>query len=159
VLLPEFPIPTPGSQPEGIAAGSDGNVWFTEIQGNKIGRITTTGIITEFSVPTPMALPWVIVSRPDGTLWFTENPGKIGKITSAGLITEFTVPFYSVPYRIALGPDGNIWFTDYYADQIVKMILPSISPTPVPSSLIMLCTGLAALIIWQGWRARFIGAA
>jgi len=39
--LHEFPIPTPGSQPVDITAGPDGNLWFAEQNGNKIGRITT----------------------------------------------------------------------------------------------------------------------
>jgi len=37
----EFPLPLPG-EPFGITAGPDGNVWFTEAFGNKIGRITTS---------------------------------------------------------------------------------------------------------------------
>ena len=36
----------------GITAGPDGALWFTEYWGNKIGRITTAGVITEFPVPT-----------------------------------------------------------------------------------------------------------
>jgi hypothetical protein len=36
----EYPIPTQFATPIGIAAGSDGALWFTEFQGNKIGRIT-----------------------------------------------------------------------------------------------------------------------
>jgi streptogramin lyase len=43
----EFPIPTPNSQPLGITPGPDGALWFTENEGNKIGRITTAGAITE----------------------------------------------------------------------------------------------------------------
>ena len=35
-----------------IAAGPDGNLWFTEFDNNKIGRITTAGVITEFLIPT-----------------------------------------------------------------------------------------------------------
>ena len=40
--ITEFPVPTNNSIPEGIAAGPDGNLWFTETSnvGNKIGRIT-----------------------------------------------------------------------------------------------------------------------
>jgi len=37
----EFPVPTASSQPAGITAGPDGNLWFAEQNGNKIGRITT----------------------------------------------------------------------------------------------------------------------
>src|SRR5262245_24265924 len=43
--IKEFPVPTPGSLPHGIAVGPDGNLWFTERAGDKIGRITPTGVI------------------------------------------------------------------------------------------------------------------
>jgi streptogramin lyase len=42
----EFAVPTDSSHPFGIAAGPDGNLWFTEYSGNKIGRITTAGVVT-----------------------------------------------------------------------------------------------------------------
>ena len=63
------PRPTAGLS---IAAGPDGNLWFTETSGNKIGRITTAGVITEFSVPTATAA-LDIAAGPDGNLWFTEG--------------------------------------------------------------------------------------
>lgn len=47
----ETPIPTPKSLPAAIVAGLDGALWFTEEDGNKIGRITTAGTITEFALP------------------------------------------------------------------------------------------------------------
>ena len=34
----EFPVPTATSGPLGITAGPDGNLWFTEALGNKIGQ-------------------------------------------------------------------------------------------------------------------------
>ena len=37
-----FDLPTPKSQPFGMAAGPDGNVWFAE-QANRIGRIEVKG--------------------------------------------------------------------------------------------------------------------
>src|SRR5260221_9244856 len=40
---------TPGSALSDIAAGPDGNLWFTEHAGNRIGRITPTGTVTQFS--------------------------------------------------------------------------------------------------------------
>jgi streptogramin lyase len=40
-----------------IAAGPDGNLWFTDTGSPKpaIGRITRTGVITEFSVPVKLS--------------------------------------------------------------------------------------------------------
>ena len=39
--ITEFPLPTTNSGPNGITAGPDGNLRFTELYSNKIGRITT----------------------------------------------------------------------------------------------------------------------
>src|SRR5437867_12031694 len=89
--LVEYGIPTGASVPDGVAAGPDGNVWFTEAEGNKVGEITPEGAITEYSIPTQNSLPTGITAGPDGNLWFTENTvaAKIGKITPDGVITEY----------------------------------------------------------------------
>lgn len=39
--------------PGGITAGADGNLWFTEQVGNRIGRITPAGVVSEFRQPQP----------------------------------------------------------------------------------------------------------
>jgi streptogramin lyase len=124
--ISEFPIPTSGSYPWGIAAGPDGNLWFTENLGNKIGRITPAGAITEFAIPTSSSRPWRIAAGPDGNLWFTENLGfKIGRITPAGAITEFSIPldhgFKGDPQGIAAGSDGNLWFTENQTSKIGRI--------------------------------------
>src|SRR5438876_2725288 len=118
-----FTIPTSNSGPEVITAGPDGNLWFTENSGNKIGRITTAGVIMEFPSPTANGWPEGITAGPDGNLWFTEEGGnKIGRITTAGAITEFTVPTASgVPIGITAGPDGNLWFTEEVGNKIGRI--------------------------------------
>src|SRR3989442_13815047 len=83
---------THDGRPTSIIAGRDGNLWFTERFGNKIGRIApTSGLITEFcQVPTagnPSGItgsPRGITVGPDGNIWFAEVSGVIGRITSAG---------------------------------------------------------------------------
>ncbi len=92
--------PDAASQPRYIAAGPDGNLWFTEYGGNKIGKITTGGVITEFALPTAGSQPSGIALGPDGSLWFTEYAGnRIGRITTAGAITEIAVPTASAGSR------------------------------------------------------------
>ena len=77
----EFPVPTAASRPYTIAAGPDGNLWFTESMGNKIGRITPAGVITEFTVPMAGSGPYGICVGPDGNIWFTERFGnQIGRL-------------------------------------------------------------------------------
>jgi uncharacterized repeat protein (TIGR01451 family) len=119
----EFTIPTGGSRPTGITAGPDGNLWFAENNGNKIGRITPAGVITEFGIPTGSALPFRITAGPDGNVWFTELSGnKIGRITPAGAITEFVIPTASSrPLGITAGPDGNLWFTEEIGNKIGRI--------------------------------------
>jgi len=57
-------------------------LWFTENEGDRIGRITPTGQITEFPLPTGSGSPEGITAGPDGTLWFTKSYwNKIGRIT------------------------------------------------------------------------------
>jgi PKD repeat protein len=113
-------VPTADGRPYGITTGPDGNLWFAEANGNKIGRITTAGIVTEFTVPTGGGWPVDIVSGADGNLWFAEPGGnKIGRITTTGVITEFTIPTASCnPQGIASGPDGNLWFTEHDGNKI-----------------------------------------
>jgi streptogramin lyase len=119
----EFPIPTTASHPAGIAGGPDGNLWFTEDTGNKIGRITPAGSITEFPVPSAGAGPYGIAAGPDGNLWFAESSiSKIGKITTAGSAVEYpTLTAAAAPVDLAAGPDGNMWFTEDAADQIGRV--------------------------------------
>jgi hypothetical protein len=66
----------------GIAAGPDGNLWFAEYFGNRIGRITPAGVVTEFSAGiSPGSGLGAITAGPDGNLWFTELSGnRIGRI-------------------------------------------------------------------------------
>ena len=130
--ITEYPIPpTPGS-PAGIAAGSDGALWFTEYEGDKIGRITTGGAISEYPIPTAPSAPYGIAAGPDGALWFTEQvAGRIGRITTSGAISEYPIPTAaSMPVGIAAGPDGALWFTETLGNKIGRITTPT--PTLAP---------------------------
>jgi virginiamycin B lyase len=92
--------------------GPDGNLWFTEYAGNKIGRMNPAGQVINEYLLASNSLPIGIAVGPDGNLWFTENSGnKIGRITTAGQLTEFQTDQNDLPMGIAAGPDGNLWFT------------------------------------------------
>lgn len=60
------------SQAMGITPGPDGAMWFTDFALNRIGRVTTNGIISMYSIPTADSQPMGITAGPDGALWFTE---------------------------------------------------------------------------------------
>jgi streptogramin lyase len=126
--ITEFPVPTPNATTWSIASGSDGNLWFTERDGNKVGMINpTTHAISDFPVPTASSWPIGITAGPDGNLWFTEDAsGKIGVINpTTHAIAEYTVPSSnSQPWAVTSGPDANLWFTD-----IVQNSIGMINPT------------------------------
>ncbi len=117
-IITEFAVPTAASAPVfGIAAGPDGNLWFTEFAGDKIGRISLGGTFAEFPLASGAA-PTGIVTGPDGNLWFSETGhSKIGKMTTGGvLVDEYpTLTSGSGPVEITPGPDGNLWFTEINA--------------------------------------------
>jgi streptogramin lyase len=122
VQITEFPVAT-GSRPNYITAGPDGNMWFTDVALNKIGRITPAGQVSEFGVGlTPSAELTGITAGPDGNVWFTERKGgKVGRITPGGIITEFSSGITGEPrdvYGITSGPGGKLWFTETSAGRI-----------------------------------------
>jgi virginiamycin B lyase len=116
-----FRLPHPDSKPIYIHAGPDGDMWFTELTGNRIGRITPSGHLREFTIPTPDSRPIEIVPDPRGrAMWFSEEASdKIGRISLNGKITEFQVP-KSQPNQILAGlafdRQGNLW-VEQYIDQ------------------------------------------
>jgi streptogramin lyase len=145
-VVTEFPIPNVDNRPYSIAAGPDGNLWFTEtvpeLSGDislRIGRITTAGLITEFSVRTGVGYrfgPFEITAGPDGNLWFLDSGNRIGRITTAGVVTEFTLPAAdSGAAGITAGPDGNLWFTESNTNKIGRLNLSATACTPSDTNL------------------------
>ena len=114
----EFPVSSSAGL-IAIALGSDGNLWFTENTAKKIGKITTSGVITEFAASRS---PNFITAGPPsdpGTLWYTEgnsNEGtKVVRVTTSkpdSPIEYSTALPTSALGAICVGPDGNIWFTE-----------------------------------------------
>src|SRR5205823_3110666 len=103
---------------------------------NKIGQITTDGVITEFALSTAAANPTGIVAGRDGNLWFTESQANtIGRISTMGVITSFTIPTAATqPIDITVGGDGNLWFTEQASDNVGKIACDSVPPAIVSLS-------------------------
>jgi streptogramin lyase len=118
VSLQLFPTPPVNA----LAAGPDGNVWFTE--GNQIGRITPTGVLSEFAIPDGGQNARDIAAGSDGNLWFYSNPpsnvAALGRITPQGVIT--LDPLGGTPMTrgdgtwvstLAASSDGNIYYFEW----------------------------------------------
>jgi streptogramin lyase len=142
----EYPVPTPASQMIGITNGPDGNIWFSEQLGEKIGRITPQGIITEFPIPGTLVSPKAMAAGPDGNVWWADFI-SVGRITPSGSIARFNIPSQSLPgHGITGGPDGNVWFTLFASNyQRIGRVTPggSITEFPVMGGTIQL-TGITS---------------
>jgi streptogramin lyase len=117
------------SAPNGIAAGPDGNIWYTEVAG-KIGMINLkTQQISEYTIPTANSGPGSITAGPDGNLWFLEAlSNKIASINpTTQQFFEVNIPTTSSsPSAIVVGPDSNLWFLEGIGK--IGMLNPKASP-------------------------------
>lgn len=136
-----FSIGPAGYGGNAIAAGPDGNMWFTDNANNSIGRITPSGETTFFPAPTAPDPQngsglFEITAGPDGNMWFTAfYTNMVGKITMSGVITTYALPTAnSHPLGITAGPDGNMWVALDFANGINR-ITPSgaITQFPIPA--------------------------
>ena len=113
LAIHEFAIPTPDGAPQGVTLGQDGAVWFTEYEGDAIGRLSD-GVITEFRLPEPGSGAWAITASYSSSepIWFTERrKSRVGFITAEGRITEYSFPGSGDPLGIAADSE-KAWFTD-----------------------------------------------
>lgn len=113
-----------GTETTAITKGPHGNLFFTETAANKIGEITSAGVVTEFTIPTPNSQPTAITTGANGNLYFTQ-PGltsagelEVGEITPLGKITQLVLPKQTLPpvpappssatsARLAVGSTAN----------------------------------------------------
>jgi streptogramin lyase len=109
-----FFVPSLHSRPWRITPGPDGNLWFTDMDADLIGNITTSGVITEYPIGEGKR-PYDIVAGRDGNIWFTENVNnKAGAVDLNGnLVHEYYAPGTDArPTGITVAPNGDIWWMD-----------------------------------------------
>jgi streptogramin lyase len=100
--LAELPYTLGGqSDPRSIVAGPDGALWFVDGVGGRIGRITTSGLLTYRSVG---AAPAALAADPSsGSLWYAQGSTVRRLDDPAAYATG------SPPAALAAGPDGAVW--------------------------------------------------
>ena len=118
-------IPTPNAGPFGLLMDSEGNLWFSELRGDKIGVIRSDGSINEFELPQPFSGPAGLTFDTDGKIWFTEAfGGRIGILDPVtGTIKEIEPPprftLFS-PVGIVVDFEGVVWLTDHGGSEIIR---------------------------------------
>jgi virginiamycin B lyase len=107
-----------GTGPYGIIGGSDGNVWFTEWDGAKIGKISTSGTnLTTYSCAGCLN-PGYMMLGPDGNIWYTDFGNQhIDKISPTGTASIVT-SVGGQPAQFVKGPDGKVWYASYSSSTI-----------------------------------------
>ncbi|MBV8490010.1 MAG: hypothetical protein JO199_05705 [Candidatus Eremiobacteraeota bacterium] len=134
-----FGIPTAGSSPNFIAAGTDKrSIWFTEGCGNNLGRIDTTAqSLNEYAIPTSGSGAYGISSGPNGLMFFTEYYGnKIGWVPQGGGTVK-DKPLSNTPGPLGITSIGsNVWFTDnvYNAIGVLTASTTGYFPTKTQTS-------------------------
>jgi streptogramin lyase len=117
-----FPVSASGPDKQlfSLAAGPDGNLWFTESFGGDsedVGRMTPNGVVTHFATPGHISGA-VVASGPSGNLVLLgQNPGgqnEVFRVSTAGGITRFKIPaaISSVFSNYVSSADGSVWFAD-----------------------------------------------
>jgi virginiamycin B lyase len=127
--LPFLTVPDPGlpgktlilpSAPNDLALDQEGNVWFTELNANALGRLNIQSGQTQqypLSTKTTQALnPYGITIDHQGIIWFTEaSTNHIGRLDpKTGQISYVSIQGSTSPLmEIAADSHGIIWATTF----------------------------------------------
>jgi virginiamycin B lyase len=106
----------------GLAIDAQDNVWFTNYNGHKLGKLDAkSGVIKEYQPPTQNATPYGLVVDKAGYVWFSDLMGN--NITRFDPKTEQFVE-YPLPTReagpkfMSMDANGKVWFTEVMGAKI-----------------------------------------
>jgi virginiamycin B lyase len=162
--LTSFPV-TGASEVKWLTAASDGNLWF--VDGQRIGKVTPTGVVSFFSLPAPSDGSAINLSNAqltptsDGGLWFI-GLGGLGRIDNSGQVKTVPAPGSTIT-SLGTASDGNVWFSFLPPTgstlaatpgaYVARMSLAgqiTVFPTPVDSSApVVRLAGTPAAGIWM----------
>ncbi|MBV8196973.1 MAG: hypothetical protein JO263_02465 [Candidatus Eremiobacteraeota bacterium] len=125
----------------GLAIGPDRNVWFQDVQGNGVVRMTESGGVKEYAVPHTEDYSGIAVGADNrfyvGAYDSSTFQGYVDAITQSGTTTAYPIGTSSTTDNlsggVAEGPDGNIWFVEYH--HVAKITTSgTITQYPYPNS-------------------------
>jgi len=119
--LTKFYPPTKG-KPQRLLEDSDGIIWFTERQGNKIGRLDPkTEQFKEFPLPGPEASPYAIGIDRDHMIWYSSHEqDTLGRLDpKTGDVIEYPYPHSEISMReFFLDSKGRMWYASSVNNKI-----------------------------------------
>lgn len=135
----EFPIPTPGAQPEGLTVDQSGVLWFAESASGlgQVAKMTIGGAVTEYTTGLSNSDPLAVAIAGDDSVWYVDGGrNSIGHLTFPGglkTVVDYGLPTNPAdPFEITLGPDGALWFTELGINTVgcqIGRITTGASPT------------------------------
>ena len=112
-VLTTFQPPTNG-KPQRLAIATDGTIWFTERQGNKLGHLDpVSGAIKEFELPGPEASPYAINIDPQGMIWYPSHEmDTMNRFDpKTGKVVEYPYPHAEIAMREFFADSkGRVWY-------------------------------------------------
>ena len=112
-VLSKFQPPTAG-KPQRLELDPDGNVWFSERQGNKIGKFDPkTETFKEYPLPGPEASPYAVGIDRDRMVWYSSHEqDTMNRLNPAtGEVTEYPYPHPEISMReFFVDKKGRMWY-------------------------------------------------
>lgn len=112
-VLSKFYPPTKG-KPQRLELDSDGIVWFSERQGNKIGRFDPkTETFKEFPLPGPEASPYAIGIDRNNMIWYSSHEqDTLNRLDpKTGEVIEYPYPHSEISMReFFTDSQGRLWY-------------------------------------------------
>jgi streptogramin lyase len=129
------------SAPNDLALDAHGNVWFTELNADALGRIDIqTGQVRHFSLSAiskggQALTPYGVAVDPQGMVWFTStSTSDIGRLDPAtGSLRSFAtagLPSGITLMEIAADARGVIWATSFVSGLLLRFDPRDASSTP-----------------------------
>jgi len=136
--LPTLTVPDPSdtsktlslpSAPNDVALDQHGNIWFTELNADAVGRLDPrTGQIRHYPLSATKSVqkldPYGVTVDPHGLVWFTESSNDhVGRLDPAtGSIQFFTMSGSSYPLmEIASDKTGTLWMTSFTSGLLLSL--------------------------------------
>ncbi|MGE5539322.1 MAG: carboxypeptidase regulatory-like domain-containing protein [Gemmatimonas sp.] len=107
-------LPPTDGKPQRLALDKDGIVWFSERQGNRIGRFDPkTSAFQEFPLPGPEASPYALGIDDKGRVWYSSHEqDTVGSLDpKTGEIVEYPYPHPEASMReFYRDRKGRMWY-------------------------------------------------
>ncbi len=120
-VLTKYYPPTKG-KPQRLLEDPDGIIWFTERQGNKIGRLDPkTEQFKEFPLPGPEASPYAIGRDAKGMIWYSSHEqDTLGRLDpNTGEVIEYPYPHSEISMREFFNDShGRMWYASSVNNKI-----------------------------------------